>query len=145
MGTETQGKPSYEDLALRLSKMEEVFQNCQRLSVANQFAASVMHEVNNPLEAITNLVYLTKHEDDSKWARSYLDTVEEQLVVLADIARASLSFYRDQATMKEVDLVKVAESALKVHFARLSRGRLEICQKHSDNAICNGVASEILR
>jgi len=145
MGSEAQDKPSYEELALRLSKMEEVFHNCQRLSVANQFAASVMHEVNNPLEAITNLVYLTKHEHNPEQARSYLDTVEEQLMVLADITRASLSFYRDQATMKEVDLVKVAESALKVHFARLSRMGLEVCERHSDNAVCKGVASEILQ
>ena len=51
-----------EELEGRLLKLETAYQDCQRLSVSNDFAAAVMHEVNNPLEAITNLVYLAQDE-----------------------------------------------------------------------------------
>ena len=39
---------------------EEALQRSERLAVASRYAGAVMHEINNPLEALTNLVYLTK-------------------------------------------------------------------------------------
>jgi signal transduction histidine kinase len=78
-----------------------------------------MHEVNNPLEALTNLVFLTKlvSEEPEKVLEN-MEIAEQQLSYLANITRKTLSFYRDQSEAKDFDLVEIAESALKIHAAR---------------------------
>ena len=53
---------SLAQLKARLEVAEQALERSERLAVANRYAGAIMHEVNNPLEAITNLVYLTKRE-----------------------------------------------------------------------------------
>ena len=49
-------------LKASLKLAEEALQRCERLAVANRYAGAVMHEVNNPLEALGNLVFWRKRE-----------------------------------------------------------------------------------
>ena len=75
-----------------------------------------MHEINNPLEAITNLVYLAKLEaHDPEQVRFYVQQAEEQLDLVRTIARQTLSFYREQHRTHDVDVVELFESALRIH------------------------------
>ena len=104
-----------------------------------------MHEVNNPLEAITNLVYLTEKEEISNAAKDYLKEINEQLSLLTAVTRTSLSFYRDQSQAKDTNLVAVAKSALRLHFLRLAKGNVRVCQRFFESAISSVVASEILQ
>ena len=86
-----------------------------------------MHEINNPLEALTNLVYLTKQAPHNvSSVLQNMEIAESQLARLSDIARTTLSFYRDQAEAKDFDLVAIAESALMIHFRRAQRQKIEI-------------------
>jgi hypothetical protein len=55
-----------------------------------------------------------------------MEIAESQLARLSDIARTTLSFYRDQAEAKDFDLVAIAESALMIHFRRAQRQKIEI-------------------
>jgi C4-dicarboxylate-specific signal transduction histidine kinase len=78
-------KSTNEHLLERLRKPEEAVQRSERLAVASRYAWAVMHEVNNPLEALINLVYLTKltpHDtsavlDNMKIAESQLSRLDE--------------------------------------------------------------------
>ena len=103
-------KPTYEFLVDRIGHLEMIVQECERLSVANRYAAAVMHEVNNPLEAITNLAYLMEQEPLSKTAYSHLRLLQEQLTVLTAVTRPSLAFYRDKKVAKAVDVVALIDS-----------------------------------
>lgn len=129
----------------RLRRLEEAYQEAQRLSLSNDYAAAVMHEVNNPLEAITNLVYLAQHESNADEIGRYLGTVQEQLLVLAAITRSSLAFYKGQAESREINLMGIAESALKLHFNRLRKAKVRVQTEYCSDAECQGVASEILQ
>ncbi len=84
---------------------EESLRRSERLAIAGRFAGAIVHEVNNPLEALANLVYLTKqeanHPDD---VRKNMQVAETQLNRLAEITRKTLSFYREQSEAKEFDL-----------------------------------------
>jgi signal transduction histidine kinase len=87
----------------------------------------VIHEINNPLEALTNLVYLTKQAPHNvSSVLQHVEIAESQLARLSDIARTTLSFYRDQAEAKDFDLVAIAESALMIHSRRAQRQKIEI-------------------
>ena len=92
-----------EQLRERLRKAEESLRKSERLAIAGRFAGAIVHEVNNPLEALANLVYLTKqeaHRPDN--VRKNMVVAETQLNRLAEITRKTLSFYREQNEAKAI-------------------------------------------
>jgi signal transduction histidine kinase len=102
--------------------------------------------VNNPLEALTNLVYLTKQEaHDPDYVRRNMLVAETQLDRLGEIARKTLSFYREQSEAKEFDLVEIAESALRIHAHRLSAGSVELRKDLPEKLMVRALGGEILQ
>ena len=119
--------PTNEELRERLRIAEESLRRSERLAIAGRFAGAIIHEVNNPLEALSNLVYLTKQEaQDPENVRRNMLVAETQLDRLGEITRKTLSFYREQSGPKPFDLVEIAESALRIHAHRLSAGSVEL-------------------
>jgi C4-dicarboxylate-specific signal transduction histidine kinase len=85
--------PTAEQLHERLRMAEESLRRSERLAIAGRFAGATVHEVNNPLEALANLVYLTKQEAHSPdQVRKNMLVAETQLNRLAEITRKTLSF-----------------------------------------------------
>ncbi|MGA9244261.1 MAG: sensor histidine kinase, partial [Silvibacterium sp.] len=113
---------SYVDLTPeedRLLRVEESLRQSERLAIAGRYASAVMHEVNNPLEALNNLVYLTQREShNAEQVHKNMRDAETQLERLGEITRKTLSFYREQSEAKDFDLVEIAESALRIHAHR---------------------------
>ena len=88
----------------------------QELAVVGQFAAAVMHEINGPLEAVTNLNYLIRCEADNvDRVRQYCGLIDEQLLTLTKLSRKTLSFYRSAETTEAIAIATLAEAALRVH------------------------------
>ncbi|HEY6764383.1 MAG TPA: HAMP domain-containing sensor histidine kinase [Candidatus Sulfotelmatobacter sp.] len=146
-GDNVAGKANtYEELLERLRMAEEALQRSERLAVASRFAGAVMHEVNNPLEALTNLVYITKRapHDRSAIIRN-MEIAEAQLARLSEITRTTLSFYREQAEAKDFDLVEIAQSALMIHSRRAQRQKVDIRKEMRGPATARGFAGEILQ
>jgi signal transduction histidine kinase len=78
---------------------EAALMRSEKLSAAGRMAATVAHEINNPLEAVSNLVYLLQREDlTDETRREYLSLVEHELERVAAIARRTLGFYKDQTS-----------------------------------------------
>jgi signal transduction histidine kinase len=139
-------RPTYEELTAQLKIAEESLQRSERLAIAGRYAGVVMHEVNNPLEAILNLVFLTKKvADDPDQVRKHMQTVESQLARLGEITRKSLSFYREEAEGKDFDLVAIAEAAIRLHLQKLPVGRVTITKQFPEAVSVNGREGEILQ
>jgi signal transduction histidine kinase len=139
-------RPTYEELAARLKSVEESLQRSERLAIAGRFAGAVMHEVNNPLEAIGNLVFLAKNAaDDAHQVRRHMQVVESQLARLGEITRKSLSFYREEAEPKAFDLVAIAEAAVRLHLHGLPVGRVTVTKQFPEVASVHGREGEILQ
>jgi signal transduction histidine kinase len=135
-----------EQLLERLRMAEKALQRSERLAVAGRFAAAVMHEINNPLEALINLVYVTKQAPhDVSSVLQNMEIAESQLARLSDIARTTLSFYREQAEAKDFDLVAIAESALMIHSRRAQRQRVEVRKDVRGPVTARVFAGEILQ
>jgi PAS domain S-box-containing protein len=78
-------------------RMEEALLTTEKIAAVGRLAASVAHEINNPLEAITNLIYLAKnHDTASGIVRGYLADAEEELTRVAHLTKQTLGFYREQ-------------------------------------------------
>jgi C4-dicarboxylate-specific signal transduction histidine kinase len=121
-----------ESLRQRLNQCEQALQRCERLAVAGRYAGAVMHEVNNPLAAITNLVFLTKLQADNRAkVLENMDVVETQLVTLGKVTRQVLAFHREQGEATESDLIEIVESALTEKGFSRSRHSERVWERHS--------------
>jgi signal transduction histidine kinase len=138
--------PTYQELLTQLHSMRQSLRKSERLAIAGRYAGSVMHEVNNPLEAIGNLVFLTKGLSDAgPQVRQNMQIVESQLERIGEITRRTLSFYRDDAEAKDFDLVETAEAALRIHFQQTPTKAVTVTKDFPDRAIVSGHAGEILQ
>lgn len=97
----------------------EASRNAERLSAAGKIAASVSHEINNPLEAVTNLLYLVEHGNIGEPEREYVRTAQSELARIAEITTHTLKFYRQQSAPAATSLPELFESALVIFAKRL--------------------------
>jgi signal transduction histidine kinase len=120
---------SYRDKALWIQKAslariesEESARKLEALATAGKIAASVAHEINNPLEAVTNLLYLAQLGEVGESEREYLTMAQKELGRIASITTHTLRFYRQQSAPGPVSIPELLESAL-VLFQTLLAGQ----------------------
>jgi signal transduction histidine kinase len=119
-----------EDRTLRL---ETALRRSEKLALAGRLAASVMHEINNPSQAIADLVYLiSKDADHPDRVRAHAVQIEEQLVRIQYIARQTLSFFRDAPLSQTKDLVPLVETALRYQSALLEGKSIQVRKELPD-------------
>lgn len=97
----------------------------ERLATAGRLAATIAHEINNPLEAVTNLIYLARSAPPSQ-ARRYLKMVEEELSRIAHITKMTLGFYRDSSTPVPVDVAELVGEVLSLYQSKLHAKRIRV-------------------
>jgi signal transduction histidine kinase len=130
----------------KVQRAEEALERSERMAVANRFAGAIMHEVNNPLEAITNLVFLTRlNAGNRAQVLENMDTIEQQLSILGGVTRQSLKFHHDHSPRAECDLVDVAKSALKIHADKISRHHISVEPLFCESASAFIYEAEILQ
>ncbi len=107
-------------------RAERALRASERLASVGRLAATVAHEINNPLEVITNLVFLARREPSHEQIQKYLSMVEEELERISHLTRQTLSFYRETKGMARVRLGDVVESLLTVFAPRMRNKGIEI-------------------
>jgi PAS domain S-box-containing protein len=105
---------------------EIALRKSERLALAGQLAASIAHEINNPLEAVTNLIYLisTRVTDDE--SRHYCSMAQRELTRVTEISGQTLSFYRKSTKPVETDVSELLESLLHLFYPKFGRRNLQI-------------------
>jgi PAS domain S-box-containing protein len=96
---------------------EEALLRAEKLAAAGRLAATVAHEINNPLEAVMNLVYLAKTGTSNP--EQLLTLAERELSRVAAIAKQTLGFYRDSGATVDVDLVGVLNEIMELYAGKL--------------------------
>ena len=95
---------------------EEALRESEKLAATGRLAATIAHEINNPLEAVMNLVYLIESESTPHVIlHGYAVKAQEELRRVAHITRQTLGFYRDTSRPHEVDLYDVAAGILEIY------------------------------
>ncbi len=85
-----------------------------------RMAATIAHEVNNPLESITNLIYLARISiADNQEVTEYLTTAEREVERVSHITRQTLGYYRDTTAHGDVGCHTLVEEVLQVYFSKI--------------------------
>lgn len=104
----------------------------EKLAAVGRLAASISHEINNPLEAITNLLYIARRDSRlSKDTQRHLALAEIELARVSQIATQTLRFHRQSTKPIEVSPQELLQSVVRLYQGRLSNSRIEIVSQHS--------------
>ena len=102
----------------------EALVNIEKLASAGRMAAVLAHEINNPLEAVTNLLFLAQTaEGVPDPVRSYLQTADGELRRIAHITRQTLGFYREAAAPTTFRVSQLFNSIVDLLHAKIVSSR----------------------
>jgi len=107
-------------------KAEQTLRMTERLAAAGKLAATVAHEINNPLEAVQNLIYLAMHRASRDDVRDYLSAAEEELDRISHLTRQTLSFYRGATEPTPTRLGPLATSLLSTFSSRIRNKEIDL-------------------
>jgi PAS domain S-box-containing protein len=124
-------------------KTEQVLRTTERLASVGRMAATVAHEINNPLEAITNLVYLAKRSAALNDVQEHLNAIEEELNRISLITKQTLGFYRETIAPSAVRVGEMLNPLIAVLGKRARNKGIEIRPEIRQDPEIYAVAGEI--
>jgi len=125
-------------------KSQEVLRKTEKLAAAARLAATVAHEINNPLEAIGNLIYISKGTEGlPESAFTNLSLAEEELSRVSHITRQTLGFYRESKLPNEVDLPTLVESVLNIYSNKFRTKNITLLRDFHDCPPIQALAGEL--
>jgi PAS domain S-box-containing protein len=102
---------------------QEHSRNAERLATLGRLAATVAHEINNPLEVLTNIFYLLKNQSQTDAARALIQEGEAEIKCIAEITNATLRYSRGGVQPVETSLSDILDNVLAMHSGQIrSRG-----------------------
>ena len=100
-------------------KAEAALLQSEKLAAVGRLASSIAHEINNPLESVTNLLYLARTTEDPDEIQDFLAAAEIELRRVAAITSQTLRFHKQASSPQEISLTSLAESVLSIHQGRI--------------------------
>ena len=97
---------------------EEALRRSEKLAAVGQLASSIAHEINNPLEAVINLLYLVRTAESMEDVKTYAMLAESELARMSDITLQTLRFHRQQIDPAPADLNETIPAVLRLYTAR---------------------------
>ena len=108
-------------------RTEDVLHATEKLATTGRLAAAIAHEINNPLEGVTNLLYLLEnHPSLDASARRYARMAQEEVARVARIARQTLAFYREPSVPVEVDVGGLLNGLLELYTHKLQTRKVSL-------------------
>ena len=123
---------------------EEALRRSEKLATAGRLAASIAHEINNPLEGVTNAIYLALQDRSLNEAtRSYLTLADQELARVSHITTQTLRFHKQSSSASEVDLCDVMRSVLALFGPRLKAKQISVKEECDPKALVRCFADEM--
>jgi PAS domain S-box-containing protein len=126
-----------------LRKSEETMRRNEKLITAGRLAAAISHEVNNPLEAVVNLLYLLKSEPMSEQARHYVELAGREIHRVSAISKRSLGFFRDGTAWTETSLPELLDDTLSFYEHEFASRGIEVVRDYRSRGVVRGSRGEI--
>lgn len=123
---------------------EAALRMSEKLASVGRMAATLAHEVNNPLESVTNLVYLSQREPGvPESVRKYLATADEELARIGHMTRQTLGLYRESASPQPVLVSKLLNGLLAMYSPRIQSRHIKTALEVKSEVEVRGVPGEL--
>lgn len=108
-------------------RSEEALRRSEKLAVTGRLAASIAHEINNPLEAITNLLFLMRNYTTlDEQALNYVSMADHEVRRIAEITQQTLRFYRQSTLPARATMAELLDSVLSLHQGRFNSLEIQV-------------------
>ena len=109
---------------------EKAIRIAENLAAVGRLATSIAHDINNPLAATTNLLFLLENENLSERGQYYLATAQHELSRIAHITAQALGFYRSRGELVWLSIAAILDDALMLHHDRCSALGIEVSRDY---------------
>ena len=114
-------------------RSEQVLLQSEKLNAVGRLASSIAHEINNPLEAVTNLIYLAQKSAVNPQAIDYLTSAEIELRRVSAIANQTLRFHRQSTSPGPVTASTLVDTTLPLYQGRIANKRVKVERRDRAN------------
>ena len=125
------------------SRAEHALMQAEKLSAVGRLAASIAHEINNPLEAVTNLLFLLESTNDREQRNMFLKAAQQELDRVAKITVQTLRFNRENARQTTVRIEDIVENVLTLFSGRLRNSEIEIDRQYRSRGEIVGLEGDL--
>jgi PAS domain S-box-containing protein len=115
-----------------LKRAEGALRQSEKLAAVGRLASSIAHEINNPLEAVTNLLYLIDTASIPEEVRGFVRMAQQELGRVANITTQTLRFHRQSTNAKTAFLAQIIEGVLSLFHGRLVNAGIEVERQYHD-------------
>src|SRR6202167_428034 len=120
--------------ATERKRAEDALRKTEKLAAAGRLAASIAHEINNPLEAVTNLLYLLRHQSSlDEQAISYAELAQHEISRVAEMTQQTLRFYRQSTLPAVAKIAELLDSVVSLNKGRLHGLQIEVSREIGPN------------
>ncbi len=105
----------------------------EKLAAVGRLASSIAHEINNPLEAVTNLIYLARTSVDPREIQTYLQQVDEELRRVSMIASQTLRFHKQSSKPQAIRCQDLFGSVLSLYEGRFKNVGIQVHKRKRAN------------
>lgn len=115
----------------------------EKLAVAGRLAASIAHEIHNPLDSVSNLLFLLKDEETPAKRSEYLQMAQQELGRTMQISRTMLSLYRESKAPVPINLKDLIEGVLLLLERRIATAHIEVETDFAPSCVVEGFPAEL--
>ncbi|MGH9596076.1 MAG: ATP-binding protein [Edaphobacter sp.] len=108
---------------------DEALRRSEKLAAVGQLASSIAHEINNPLESITNLLYLIRQSESMEDIKHYTALAQGELARVTEITLQTLRFNRQHSRPVEVDMAELSRTVMALYTGRVLVRNIEVEMK----------------
>ena len=113
------------DISTR-KRLEKSLLQAEKIAATGRMAATIAHEINNPLEAVMNLIYLLRPMIVDPTGIEYFQSIETELGRVSHIAKQTLGYYRENAEANRASIGDIVLHAITIYEPRCTATRIEI-------------------
>ena len=124
-------------------RAEQVLLQSEKLNAVGRLASSIAHEINNPLESVTNLIYLAHKAAENHDAKRYLQDAEVELRRISVIANQTLRFYRQTTDAKPITATEMIDATLPLYQGRFQNSKISVERRDRTDAAVTCFDGEI--